>query len=259
MLERFQSGDVASSFRYGINITKTPDPDISGDGAIEDILQCFMKVEKYARYVTLNVSCPNTKEGKTFEQDIPNSLNKLIVRINDYRKTKDSSLLSPKLYLKISPPSQADCKDGEVLSDSEFAKKVDSIVELFIKTKLIDGLVLCNTVGDETSKRMYLNSGNTERGGLSGRPIFKNCLLPAIACTVKTLELKGVTTELTLVGGITSWEDINDIYDAMHIHPNKLSAPLPNIQLYTSMVYNGPGVIQDIQNAIIRSRRVLNT
>eukprot|EP00913_Durusdinium_trenchii_P017172 g16149.t1 len=52
----------------GVNIAKTHDPSILGPAAVEDFVQSFRTLSPLADFVVLNVSCPNTTEGKTFEE-----------------------------------------------------------------------------------------------------------------------------------------------------------------------------------------------
>lgn len=68
---------------FAVNIAKTHNPEIVGDKAIEDIVATYrtvvLAVEPKANviWVVLNISCPNTTEGKTFE-DNPESLDELL-------------------------------------------------------------------------------------------------------------------------------------------------------------------------------------
>ena len=69
--ERLQTMDLARSERplpLGVNLAKTHDPAILGDAATEDFVTSFRRLAPVADYVALNVSCPNTAEGKTFEE-----------------------------------------------------------------------------------------------------------------------------------------------------------------------------------------------
>jgi len=52
----------------GVNIAKTHDPTILGAAAVEDFTTSFRLLAPLADFVVLNVSCPNTTEGKTFEE-----------------------------------------------------------------------------------------------------------------------------------------------------------------------------------------------
>src|SRR5690625_7165912 len=58
---------MSLSIPLGINIAKTHDPAISGEAAVEDYFLSFEAARDVADYITLNISCPNTAEGKTFE------------------------------------------------------------------------------------------------------------------------------------------------------------------------------------------------
>eukprot|EP00438_Fugacium_kawagutii_P002490 Skav209083 [mRNA] locus=scaffold207:541580:550443:+ [translate_table: standard] len=51
----------------GVNIAKTHDPQILGAAAVADFATSFRLLAPLADFVVLNVSCPNTTEGKTFE------------------------------------------------------------------------------------------------------------------------------------------------------------------------------------------------
>ncbi|MDX1641417.1 MAG: quinone-dependent dihydroorotate dehydrogenase, partial [Balneolaceae bacterium] len=79
----------------GINIAKTHDPKITGEDAIRDYAYSFTILKDIADYITLNISCPNTLEGKTFEE--PETLNALLEHLEI---GKDSSL--PPVLVKFS-------------------------------------------------------------------------------------------------------------------------------------------------------------
>jgi len=73
---------------FAVNITKTRSQDIMGDDAIRDITNTYKLVKNLEEggkliYITLNVSCPNTAEGKTFED--PAVLEELLSEINKIR------------------------------------------------------------------------------------------------------------------------------------------------------------------------------
>jgi len=64
----------------GINIAKTNDPSIYGEKALEDYAKSYSLALEAADYITINISCPNTGEGKTFED--PAALQHLLERLN---------------------------------------------------------------------------------------------------------------------------------------------------------------------------------
>ncbi len=59
-----------------VNVAKTHDPSIVGDAAIADYVASVERVAPHADVVVLNVSCPNSGDGRTFED--PNSLAPLL-------------------------------------------------------------------------------------------------------------------------------------------------------------------------------------
>jgi len=52
----------------GVNIAKTHSPEILGEAAVADFVSSFQALAPHADFMVLNVSCPNTAEGKTFEE-----------------------------------------------------------------------------------------------------------------------------------------------------------------------------------------------
>lgn len=74
---------------FAVNIVKTPDEKITGDFAIEDIRKTYKIIKETLEshgkliYVALNLSCPNTKDGKTFEE--PKNLNYLLEAIEEVK------------------------------------------------------------------------------------------------------------------------------------------------------------------------------
>src|SRR5690606_7130402 len=121
-----------SSIPLGINIAKTHDPTILGEQAIEDYVTSFEIAQKVADYITINISCPNTEEGKTFED--PDSLYSLLSRIQDVRK-KEKFI---PVYVKLS----ADLTDLDL----------QTLVAV-CEDKNIDGYIATNT----SSKRENLS------------------------------------------------------------------------------------------------------
>ena len=112
---------------YGVNVAKTHSPDIMGDAAITDIINCYHLVKNLGFYTVLNVSCPNTKEGKTFES--PGALRELLAAVEECGKGNA-------LAIKFSP-----LKDLSHREITKFQENVDACV----KSGIIDGYIVCNT------------------------------------------------------------------------------------------------------------------
>jgi len=207
--------NVDPSVPIGINIAKTHDPSIEGKRAIEDYKISFKFIKDFADYITLNISCPNTREGKTFED--PGTLDALLTELEI---GKDASL--PPILVKFSVD----------LDNSELVRLIE-----VCENHAIDGYVAVNT----SSKRNNLTTSPKEikrigRGGLSGRAISSRS-----TDIIKQIHsaTKGEKTIIG-VGGIFSSQDAIE----------KLRAGADLLQLYTGLVYNGPGVVKEINQGI---------
>ncbi len=199
----------------GVNIAKTHDPSIVGELALNDYLTSFNLVKDFADYITLNISCPNTEEGKTFEE--PKPLEDLLVKLGI---EKDSSL--PPVLVKFSvdlEPNQL----SELLSVCE--------------EHAVGGYVATNTSSSRnnltTSKNIISDIG---RGGLSGKAIAHKSTTIIEQISAKT---KGEKTIIG-VGGIDSCRDAID----------KLKAGADLLQIYTGLVYEGPSLVQKINKEL---------
>ncbi len=83
---------------FGVNVAKTHDPQIVGDAAIEDVAATYELVRDLGFYTVLNVSCPNTREGKTFEE--PAALAELLAAVQPLRRAVP-------MCVKLSPRDEA--------------------------------------------------------------------------------------------------------------------------------------------------------
>jgi dihydroorotate dehydrogenase len=202
--------------RIGLNITKTPDAKIEGAEAVEDFVKSFnfMQFIDGVDWITLNISCPNTAEGKTFED--PAALADLLGKLTGGGQT---------VWLKLAPLQAR--SDAVAAVDGVF-----SVAEDFgVKT-----LVIANTVPDRTLDDMKSSPALLgERGGLSGPPIFSRSL-PLVSEAFR----RGFT--VIGVGGVSSGQDAYRL----------IRAGASLIQLYTAMVYDGPAVFQDIHAGLER-------
>jgi dihydroorotate dehydrogenase len=208
--------------QLSVNITKTPDSSIEGESALEDFIQSFYQIPGTVRTVTLNVSCPNTAEGKTFES--VDALTVLLKRIAAENRTGGHRIL-----IKISPPPPE--------WTEEYQAGIDSILST-ARENGVSGFVVSNTV---TDRSIPLRSpSQTERGGLSGRPVFGRQL--------QLIEMISAAGFLVIgVGGVSSGDTAIDM----------LSRGANLVGVYTGLIYHGPGLPRDINNAI--ERRIVMT
>ncbi|MDA0684072.1 MAG: quinone-dependent dihydroorotate dehydrogenase [Bacteroidetes bacterium] len=220
-LQRY-SGQIA--FPVGVNLAKTHDPKIEGEAAIEDFCISFRELAPHADYVALNISCPNTAEGKTFED--PNSLDDLLTAV---MKERNEMQRRVPILVKFSPPHT----DKFVL---------DSLFDELLLVSLghgVNGFIATNTASDRegllTPEDRIEQIG---RGGLSGQPIRARA-----NGLVKYLyrKTKG-RVPIIGVGGISSAEQAYE----------RIKSGASLIQVYTGLVYQGPGLIRSIKEGLIR-------
>ncbi len=209
IVERIRS--KIADIPVGVNIAKTHDPAISGNQAIEDYLISYKIAAPVADYITINVSCPNTSEGKTFED--PDSLKNLLGAIYKERKSYD-----PPLFVKLS----VDLEESQTHELVSICEECD-----------VDGYVCGNTSNNRTNlKTPTKKLQQIGRGGLSGRPI-------ALAANqlIRTVRSQ-VPDKRTIigVGGIDSFRTAMD----------KLKAGADLLQIYTGLIYEGPALLKQI-------------
>lgn len=202
-------------FPVGINIAKTHDPSITGDEAIRDYVASYSHARFIADYITLNISCPNTREGKTFE-DV-SALRELLDGIFEGRREND-----PPLIVKFSPDQLPQDTDKLVCECESYP---------------VDGYLVSNTSSRrdqlKTSKKRLDEIGS---GGLSGHPLFA-ANLSRIRHLRRYLPAKRI---LIACGGID--------------HPDRalqmLKAGANLLQVYTGLIYQGPSLVRRINRAL---------
>ena len=181
----------------------------------EDYYLCLTRLASQAGYLTINISSPNTEGLRDFHDQ--KELEKLLTGINKIKKNKN---ISKPIVIKLSP----DIKDIEI----------NKIIELIIKYK-IEGIILSNTT--EKNRENLKDLQKNEKGGLSGQPL-KDLSTTLIKKFYK--ETKG-KIEIIGVGGVDCGQSAFE----------KISAGANAVQLYTGMVYKGPGVVKQMKKELI--------
>ena len=199
----------------GINIGKNFDTPI--DKAVEDYLTCFRKAYRYAGYIAINVSSPNTKNLRNLQSD--KYLEILLKALKGEQKIlhKKFKKLVP-FVVKISPDNSS--------------KQLDSIAKLLLKYK-VDGVIATNTTIDR--KGILTSKYAMEEGGLSGAPLNKkstNVIKHLNKCLNRKIPIIGVGGIITADDGI---EKINN------------GASL--IQIYTGLIFRGHGLVNELRKA----------
>ena len=181
----------------------------------EDYFICLSRLSSFAGYITINISSPNTEGLRNFHEE--KALEKLLLGVNKIKK--DKNIVKP-LVVKISP----DIKENEI----------SSIIELILKHK-IEGIIVSNTTDSHREKLSDIQKN--EKGGLSGQPL-KDLSTNLIKKFYR--ETKG-KIQIIGVGGVDSG------YAAFE----KICAGANAVQLYTGMVYKGPGVVKEMKKELI--------
>ncbi len=181
----------------------------------DDYYLCLSKLFLNAGYLTINISSPNTEGLREFHNQ--QDLEKLLRGIQIIKKEKK---ISKPLVVKLSP----DINDNEI----------SSIIELILKYK-IEGIIVSNTT--DKNREKLSDSKKNEKGGLSGRPL-KDLSTGLIKKFFK--ETKG-KVQIIGVGGVDSGQTAFE----------KISAGANAVQLYTGMVYKGPGVVKEMKKDLI--------
>lgn len=138
---------------FGVNIAKTHSPDILGDAAIEDICGSYRLLLRLGMYTAINVSCPNTREGRTFEDPAP--LTELLSALNAQRQATGA----PPLLVKLSPVLDP--------ADEGGAARLEQVLSV-CESASVDGYICCNTLPS--------NHPKFGRGGLSGNAVRPRAL-----------------------------------------------------------------------------------
>jgi len=197
----------------GVNIGANKD----SPDPIQDYVVGVQRFAVVADYFVVNISSPNTPGLRDLQARTV--FHDLLTRVGAAR---DAAMARPPLLVKIAPD----------LTSSELG----AIIDVALETD-VDGLIVSNTTVDRPPT--LHGSHAAEGGGLSGRPLFDmstDVLRQSFRISEGRLPLIGV-------GGIGSGEDAY----------TKIKAGASLIQLYTALIYQGPGLVQ----AILRDLRRL--
>ena len=215
----------------GVNFGKNKDT----EEALDDYVSGVRALSQFADYIVINVSSPNTKglrslQGKEQLHHLLSGVKKALqstVDDMDYSSKSCSyySAFRPPLLIKISPD----------MTDSELADVASVALELEI-----DGIIISNTTIGERENLQETALAN-EVGGLSGKPLLNI----ANATLSRMYLLTNGQIPIIGVGGVSN---AADAYEKI-----KLGASL--VQLYTALVYEGPGLPATIKRELLKLMR----
>ncbi|AYM56135.1 quinone-dependent dihydroorotate dehydrogenase [Agrobacterium fabrum] len=204
----------------GVNIGANKD----SEDRIADYVQGIEAFYAVASYFTVNISSPNTPGLRDLQAR--ESLAALLTAVLERRKTEAERLGKRiPIFLKIAPDLT---EEG-----------LDDVAEEALAHDL-DGLIVSNTTLSREGLRPGPHRG--EVGGLSGKPLFE------LSTTVLAKMRRRVGANLPIigVGGVSSAETALE----------KVRAGADLVQLYSCMVYEGPGlpsaIVKGLSKLVVR-------
>jgi dihydroorotate dehydrogenase len=196
----------------GVNVGANKD---SAD-RVADYVRLIETFAPVASYFTVNVSSPNTPGLRNLQQS--DALDDLLAKVIDARERVRKNAGDSPVLLKIAPD----------LSLNE----LDDVVHV-ARSRRVDGMIVANTTLARPSTLREQNRAR-ETGGLSGRPLFRL----STRMVAETYVRAEGAFPLIGVGGIDSGGGAL----------TKIRAGASLIQLYSSLIYKGLGLVEDIKN-----------
>jgi len=195
----------------GVNVGANKDsPD-----RVADYVKLIETFAPVASYFTVNVSSPNTPGLRNLQEGA--LLDDLLGRVIDARERVRQKAGDTPVLLKIAP-------------DLSLAQ-LDDVVQV-ARSRRVDGMIVSNTtIARPSTLREEMRS--KEQGGLSGRPLFR---LSTRMVAETYVRVEGAFP-LIGVGGV----------DSGGAALTKIRAGASLIQLYSSLVYKGLGLVDEIK------------
>jgi dihydroorotate dehydrogenase len=196
----------------GVNVGANKDsPD-----RVADYVRLIEVFAPVASYFTVNISSPNTPGLRNLQQAA--ILDDLLARVIDTRERVRAKAGDSPVLLKIAP-------------DLSLAE-LDNVVHV-ARSRRVDGMIVANTtLARPSTLREKVRAG--EQGGLSGRPLFRL----STRMVAETYVRAEAAFPVVGVGGI----------DSGGAALTKIRAGASLIQLYSSLVYKGLKLVEDIKS-----------
>ncbi|HTH96351.1 MAG TPA: quinone-dependent dihydroorotate dehydrogenase [Stellaceae bacterium] len=201
----------------GANLGKNKD----STDAVEDYRLGIAAAAPLADYLVVNISSPNTPGLRDLQRK--SALAELIEAV---QTTRDGLALGnpPPILLKIAP---------------DLAPEDVEDVAAIARDFLLDGVIISNTT---IARPESLKSRNApEPGGLSGKPLFE----PSTVLLGQFYRMTSGKIPLVGVGGISSGAEAYA----------KIRAGASLVQLYSALVFEGPGLVRRIKDDLLRLMR----
>jgi dihydroorotate dehydrogenase len=200
----------------GVSLGKQKDTPLSQ--AAGDYIQVLQAVFAFADYLALNISSPNTPELRELQGE--KYLGDLLGALTAENKRQASKLQTrPRpLLVKIAPDLSS--------------RELNSILQVSLDNE-VDGIIATNTTIGRDGLR---NANRDQAGGLSGKPLAS-----------RSLEIIRIIASET--GGRLPIIGVGGIFTADDVHA-RLDAGASLVQIYTALIYEGPGIAGRILRAL---------
>jgi dihydroorotate dehydrogenase len=199
-----------------VNLVKTNDrarPAVEPD-VYEDYAASFALLQDRAEYVALNLSCPNSAADRDFFDDL--------TRIDTLLAALTRCEPRVPVFLKLKPT-----RDAGVLRE---------IVAIADRHPFVAGFAINLPAGKPADLELTSPRSSLERmpGAVGGKPVER--YVNAILGTLYGIVGDDSRYALIAAGGVTDAEDAH----------RKLRLGATVVQLYTGLVYRGPGIVREI-------------
>lgn len=214
-IEHFLESRPRPAGIFGINIGMNK----GVEDPAKDYCSLVRMLGNYADYLTVNISSPNTPGLRNLQAR--ENLMPLLARILEERDKSCGKDNAAPLLVKLAPD----------LTEGQLKDVADCLLE-----SGVDGVILGNTTLDRPDELPA--HFHEQQGGLSGRPLTgksTEIIRRFYAHTEGKLPIIGA-------GGISSAEDAYA----------KIRAGASLLQLYTALVFQGPQLVADILNGLVR-------
>ncbi|KAJ3167043.1 Dihydroorotate dehydrogenase (quinone), mitochondrial [Geranomyces variabilis] len=191
-----------------------------------DYVDGVVTLGPFADYLVVNISSPNTPGLRALQRREP-----IRQLLEEVKRARDANLPHrPPLLVKIAPDLDA--------------KELEDIAAV-VKSAGIDGVIISNTTISRPPSLKSARKVTTETGGLSGPPVHDLSL----AGVRNFYRLTRGTVPIIGCGGVRSADEALAF----------AAAGATLVQLYTSMSYEGPGIVDDVKSEVARSLREKST
>ncbi|HZZ98884.1 MAG TPA: quinone-dependent dihydroorotate dehydrogenase [Candidatus Saccharimonadia bacterium] len=204
----------------GISIGSTNSPKVNTiQKAIEDYCVTFHMFQNraYVKYFELNISCPNTSMTESFTN--PKNFEQLLKKVTALK-------LKQPIFVKM--PNEIEAKNSDALVSTALKHGVHG----FIFSNLVKNRK--NPAFNVAEMQKFANM----KGNFSGKPTEKN----ANALIAHTRKKFGKKVAIIGVGGVFGVKDAQA----------KFNAGADLVQLITGMIYEGPQLIGEICEGLVK-------